>query len=57
MALLENKVFADVIKMLSWGPSGLGWELNPVAGVLTRRPCEGTETGKEACHVKMEADI
>lgn len=35
----------------------MGWELNPVAGVLIRRPCEGIETGKKACHMKMEPHI
>lgn len=31
--------------------------VNPRAGVLTRMPCEGTETHEEEHHVKAEAEI
>lgn len=40
ITLFGNGIFADIVKWiwdLNW--TGLGWVLNPITGVLIRRPC------------------
>lgn len=58
-ALFGNRIFEDIIK-LRWHHIGLKWVLNPMSGVIIRRPCEDTGTQRhkgEDGQVKMKAEM
>lgn len=44
MTLLGNKVVANIFSW--WGPAALEWALNPMTGVVIRRPCEDIQRRK-----------
>lgn len=58
MTVFENTVFADVIR-LKRGHTGIGWALNPITGVIIRKPCDDTctQTYREEGHEMTRAEI